>query len=153
AAAAQQLAAGGPAAARPPRRGAERAGPELQLHRRSAAARLIFPLRRGPESATLTIARRRPSPRPSAEAPRNLPTPPDTALTLHGSHVTMKGGSLRDAARFWRFRVSHSFARSDLAMLTRRPPPAHRRLLPSAGLCWLAVGIAALLSAGCQSED
>jgi len=38
-------------------------------------------------------------------------------------------------------------------MLTRRPPPAHRRLLPSAGLCWLAVGIAALLSAGCQSED
>jgi hypothetical protein len=38
-------------------------------------------------------------------------------------------------------------------MLTRRPPPARRRLLLSAGLCWLVVGAAALLSAGCQNED
>jgi hypothetical protein len=38
-------------------------------------------------------------------------------------------------------------------MLTRRPSPARRRLPPLAGLAWLVCGAAALLSAGCQSDD
>jgi hypothetical protein len=38
-------------------------------------------------------------------------------------------------------------------MLTRRPSPVRRRLLPLAGLCWLVCGAAALLSAGCQSDE